>query len=102
MSTTTEKRRPRRRPPSHPGVILRMHHLDPLDLSVTEAAGRLGVSRKTLSKIVNEGGAITPDMALRLARAFHTTPQLWLNLQQAHDLARRAGLRLEGRDTHRR
>jgi len=44
------------------------------------------VSRKTLSKIVNERGSVTPDMALRLSKAFNTTPELWLNLQRNHDL----------------
>jgi len=55
---------------------------------MAEVALRLGVSRKTLSKLINERGAVTPEMALRLARAFDTTPQLWLNLQQAYDLWR--------------
>ncbi len=45
-------------------------------------ASKLGVSRKTLSKIMNEKGAVTPDMALRLSRAFGTTPELWINLQK--------------------
>ena len=49
-------------------------------------ADTLGVSRKTLSKIINERGAITPDMALRLSRAFDTTPDFWLNLQKNYDL----------------
>lgn len=49
-------------------------------------ADSLGVSRKTLSKIINERGAITPDMALRLSRAFDTTPDIWLNLQKKFDL----------------
>jgi addiction module HigA family antidote len=49
-------------------------------------ASTLGVSRKTLSKIINERGAITPDMALRLGRAFDTTPELWMNLQKSYDL----------------
>ena len=48
----------------------------------------LGVSRKTLSKIINERGAITPDMSLRLARAFDTTPELWMNMQKNYDLWR--------------
>jgi addiction module HigA family antidote len=47
---------------------------------------KLGVSRKTLSKILNEKGAVTPDMALRLSRAFCTTPELWLSLQKKYDL----------------
>ena len=49
-------------------------------------ASKLNVSRKTLSKILNEKGAVTPDMALRLSRAFGTTPELWLNLQKNVDL----------------
>lgn len=78
--------RTRTRPPTHPGGIIKRHHLEPLSLSVSAAATALGVSRKTLSKIVNERGAVTPEMALRLSKAFHTTPQLWLNLQQRYDL----------------
>jgi len=78
--------RSRKRQPTHPGAILKAHYLVPLELSVTEVAKRLGVSRKTLSKIIGERGAVTPEMALRLSRAFATTPQLWLNLQQSHDL----------------
>ena len=78
--------RRRKRQPTHPGVILREHYLEQMDLSITQAAGRLGVSRKTLSKLVNERGAVTPKMALRLSRAFSTSPQLWLNLQQTYDL----------------
>jgi plasmid maintenance system antidote protein VapI len=49
-------------------------------------ASTLGVSRKTLSKIINERGSITPDMALRLGRAFDTTPEQWMNLQKNYDL----------------
>ena len=78
--------RERKRPPVHPGRILKNHHLLPLSISLTDLAKILGVSRKTISKIVNERGAITPDMALRLSRAFNTTPDLWLGLQQEHDL----------------
>jgi addiction module HigA family antidote len=78
--------RKRNRQPSHPGAILRNHHLAPLGLSITDAAEKLGVSRKTLSKILNGRGAITPEMALRLSRAFDTSPEMWLNLQQSHDL----------------
>ena len=76
----------RKRQPTHPGTILREDYLVPLEISVTEMAIKLGVSRKTLSKILNEKGAVTPDMALRLARAFDTTPDLWLNLQKNFDL----------------
>ena len=76
----------RKRAPTHPGGILRRHHLEPLGLTISRAAGALGVSRKTLSKIVNERGAVTPDMALRLSRAFRTSPDLWMNLQRDYDL----------------
>ncbi len=78
--------RTRKRPPTHPGGILRRHYMEPLSLTVSELAEILGVSRKTLSKIVNERGSVTPDMALRLSKAFKTTPELWLNLQQNYDL----------------
>lgn len=78
--------RARKRPPTHPGGILKRHYIEPLSLTITELAEILGVSRKTLSKIVNEHTSITPDMALRLSRAFNTTPELWLNLQQNYDL----------------
>ncbi|MHB2025029.1 MAG: HigA family addiction module antitoxin [Elusimicrobiota bacterium] len=76
----------RTRPPAHPGAIIERHYLEPLGLSITDAAIALGVARKTVSKIVNEHGAITSDMALRLGRAFNTSPQLWLNLQHNYDL----------------
>ena len=76
----------RKRRPTHPGGILKRHYLEPLSLTITEVADDIGVSRKTLSKIINERGAITPDMSLRLARAFDTTPDLWMNLQKNYDL----------------
>ena len=76
----------RKRPPTHPGGILRRQYIEPLSLTISELANTIGVSRKTLSKIVNEHGSITPEMALRLSKAFKTTPELWLNLQQNYDL----------------
>ena len=78
--------RERSRPPTHPGGILKRQYLEPLNIDITHAALALGVSRKTLSKIVNERGAVTPDMALRLGQAFRTSPELWLNLQRTYDL----------------
>jgi addiction module HigA family antidote len=78
--------RTRKRPPAHPGRILRNHHLDPLSMTITDLADILHVSRKIVSKILNERGSITPDMALRLSRAFDTSPDLWLNLQKNYDL----------------
>jgi addiction module HigA family antidote len=80
------KVRTRNRMPTHPGRILKRQYMEPLALTVSDLAGTLGVSRKTLSKIVNERGAVTPDMALRLSKAFNTTPELWLNLQRNYDL----------------
>jgi len=75
-----------KRKPTHPGKIIQEDYLKPLSLTITEIAATLEVSRKTLSKIINERGAITPDMSLRLARAFDTTPELWMNLQRNYDL----------------
>jgi antitoxin HigA-1 len=76
----------RKRKPTHPGGIIKRHYLEPLALTISEVAVDMGISRKTLSKIVNEGGSVTPDMALRLSKAFNTTPELWLNLQMNFDL----------------
>tara|TARA_B100000315_G_C14064642_1_gene357768 strand:+ start:90 stop:404 length:315 start_codon:yes stop_codon:yes gene_type:complete len=75
-----------RRQPTHPGKIIKEDYLKPLSITITELASILGVSRKTLSKIINKRGAITTEMALRLSRAFDTTPDLWLNLQKNFDL----------------
>jgi antitoxin HigA-1 len=74
------------RVPTHPGGILRRLYLEPIDLSTVELATALKVSRKTISKLINEQGAVTPEMAVRLSIAFETTPQLWLNLHQNYDL----------------
>src|SRR4030042_6075863 len=74
------------REPTHPGKIIREDYLKPLGITISEFASGLGVSRKTLSKILNGRGAITPDMALRLSRAFNTTADFWLNLQKNYDL----------------
>jgi len=78
--------RKRLRRPTHPGGILRRHYIEPLSMTVSGLAAVLGVSRKTLSEIVNEHASITPDMALRLSKAFMTTPELWLNMQRNYDL----------------
>ncbi|MDL2285063.1 HigA family addiction module antidote protein [Oxalobacter sp. OttesenSCG-928-P03] len=74
------------RKPTHPGELLKVDYLEPLNLTVTELAKRLGVSRKTLSSIINERAGITPEMALRLSRAFSTSAELWLNMQKSYDL----------------
>jgi addiction module HigA family antidote len=57
-----------------------------LNVTVTSLSASLGVSRKTLSAIINERAGVTPEMALRLSRAFSTTPELWLNMQRSFDL----------------
>ena len=74
------------RRPTHPGNIIKEDYLVPLSITIKDMADTLGISRKTLSKIINERGAITPDMALRLSRAFDTISDFWLNLQQNYDL----------------
>jgi len=78
--------RRRNRPPTHPGGILKEHCLVPLGLANSALAETLGVSRKTISKIVSKRGAVNTEMALRRSRAFNTTPDLWLNLQRDYDL----------------
>ena len=72
--------------PPHPGDVLRDLCLTPLGLTVTDAARALGVSRKTLSSIVNGRSGISADMAVRLSIAFATTPESWLNQQLQYDL----------------
>ena len=72
--------------PPHPGEILREFCIEPLDLSVTRAAEALGVSRKTLSAILNGRAGISPEMAIRLSKAFDTTAESWLNQQVQYDL----------------
>lgn len=72
--------------PPHPGEVLRELCLEPLDITVTKAAEALGVSRKTLSAILNGRAGISPEMAIRLAKAFDTTPESWMNQQMQYDL----------------
>lgn len=73
--------------PPHPGITLKVLYLDNVGLTVTQAAERLGISRKTLSQIINGHAGISPQMAIFLSQAFpNTTPQLWLNMQQQYDL----------------
>jgi addiction module HigA family antidote len=72
--------------PPHPGEVLREICLEPLGLSVTRAAEALGVSRKTLSAILNERAGISPEMAIRLSKAFGTSAESWLNQQTQYDL----------------
>lgn len=79
MNTNTRK-------PSHPGAILRRDYMKPLNLTVTDLAAHLGISRKHLSQVIHGRASVTAGLALRLARAFGTTPELWLNLQRKCDL----------------
>ena len=72
--------------PPHPGEILRSLCLEPLNLSVTDAAKALGVSRKTLSAVLNGRAGISPEMAVRLSIAFNTSSESWLNQQVQYDL----------------
>jgi len=74
------------RKPTHPGAILREDVLPALNISQTELAMRLGVSRLTVSELLHEKRAVSPDMAIRLARLLNTTPESWLNMQQSLDI----------------
>lgn len=72
--------------PPHPGEIIREFCVEPLDLTVTKAAEALGVTRKTLSTLLNGRAGISPEMALRLSKVFGRTPEGWLRLQLQFDL----------------
>ncbi|WP_456418252.1 HigA family addiction module antitoxin [Thiolapillus sp.] len=72
--------------PPHPGEVLKELCIEPLGLTVTEAAKALGVSRKTLSAILNGKSGISPEMAVRLSIAFNTSSESWLNQQTQFDL----------------
>lgn len=79
--------RNRIRRPAHPGRILKNLYLGPLNITNTDFAKRIGVSRKTISAIVNERKSVTPEMALRFSKAFsNSSPESWLNLQKSFDL----------------
>ena len=72
--------------PPHPGGVVRRQCLQPLGLTVTAAAKGLGVTRQALSDLVNEKAGISVEMAIRLSKAFGSSPQTWLSLQLAYDL----------------
>jgi addiction module HigA family antidote len=74
--------------PSHPGGVVRRQCLEPLGLTVTRAAEGLGVTRQTLSDLVNEKAGISVEMAIRLSKAFGSTPETWLGMQMAYELWR--------------
>ena len=85
MATTTKKAT-RMHNPARPGEILRELYLEPMGVTITQAAEALGVSRKHVSAIVNGRAPVSPDMAMRLAAVFATEPELWVNLQAQYDL----------------
>ena len=72
--------------PAHPGEILRDLYLKPLGVSITAAADALGVTRKHVSEIVNGHAPVSADMAIRLAGALGTEPEIWVNMQAQYDL----------------
>lgn len=76
----------KKRKPTHPGIILDEDYIKPLKLNLQKLADRLGIARNTLFKIRSGEAGVTPAIALSLAEAFDTTPQLWLNLQANYDL----------------
>lgn len=72
--------------PPHPGGIIRRQCLEPLGLTVTKAAQGLGVTRQALSDLVNENAGVSVEMAIRLSKAFGSSPEAWLGMQTAYDL----------------
>ncbi len=72
--------------PPHPGEIIKGLWLEPAKISITAAAKALGVSRKTLSKIINGNGSVTPEMAVRLSIALGASPESWMGHQTTYDL----------------
>ena len=79
----SEERRPAtKRKPTHPGTVSFEDVLKPLNLSITEAAGMLGISRKALSEFVHEKVSLSPEMAIRISRATGTSVESWMNMQQ--------------------
>ena len=82
--------------PPHPGEILKEMYLEPLKLNITYTATALSVSRQTLSELINGKIGVSPAMAMKLAKAFKTTPEMWIGLQSNYDLwqVRNINLRL--------
>ena len=75
-----------RRPPTHPGAVLREDVLPALRMTQTELARRLGVSRLSVSELLHERRALSPEMAARVAKLLHAAPEIWLRMQAARDL----------------
>ncbi|MEM9990844.1 MAG: HigA family addiction module antitoxin [Bacteroidota bacterium] len=74
--------------PPHPGRSIKYDCLEPLGLSITEGAQKLGVARATLSRVINAKSRISPEMAIRLSQAFGSTAETWLKMQFAYDLSK--------------
>lgn len=74
------------RPPTHPGAVLREDVLPALGMTQTEFARRLGVSRLSVSQLLHERRALSPEMAARVAKLLHAAPEIWLRMQAARDL----------------
>jgi addiction module HigA family antidote len=75
-----------KRKPTHPGVVLKHDVIECTDMTVTEAAKKLGVTRKALSEFINEKSGCSPDMAIRISQSTGTSPDVWLNMQTKLDL----------------
>jgi len=73
--------------PPHPGRVVRQECLEPLGLTVTQAARLLGVTRQALNNLVNGRAGISPEMSIRLSKAFGSSPEVWLGMQMEYDLA---------------
>ena len=73
--------------PPHPGRIVRQECIEPLGITVKEAAERLGIQRQTLNNLVNGKAGISPEMSIRLSKAFGSSPEVWLGMQMEYDLA---------------
>ena len=73
--------------PPHPGRIVRQECIEPLGITVKEAAERLGIQRQTLNNLVNGKAGISPEMSIRLSKAFGSSPEVWLGVQMEYDLA---------------
>ena len=73
--------------PVHPGKVVKRDCLEPLGLTVTEAAKALGVSRQALNNLINGKAGVSPEMAIRLSKAFGSSPETWVHMQAAFDLA---------------
>ena len=86
MTTETMTMIPKHRPPTHAGEILLEEFLKPLNLTQVEAAEKMGISSNRLNELIRGKRGVTAETALRLAKLLKTTPEFWLNLQNAYDL----------------